>query len=111
MSKESNLLAGLIIGVAAGAVAGLMLAPSSGKETREALKNKTKGLKADLDAKLNALDENVVDDLKEKFSDVKEEASAEYKKVAAKVRKLEQEIEDKIKSLRQQADKLNTENS
>ena len=40
MSSDSKLLLGLILGAATGAVAGLLLAPASGKETRENLSDK-----------------------------------------------------------------------
>ena len=35
MSSDAKLLVGLILGAAAGAVAGILIAPASGKETRE----------------------------------------------------------------------------
>ena len=52
MSNDSKLLLGLIVGVAAGAVAGLLIAPSSGKETREKIKESAANFKDELDKKL-----------------------------------------------------------
>lgn len=109
MSRESNLLARLILGLAVGAIGGLLLAPNSGKETREFIKLKAKNFKEEIDKKLDALDSSSLDDLKESFRHVKDEASAEYQKIAQKVRDLEKEIEKKIKALRKQANKLNSE--
>ena len=37
MSKETNFLAGLLVGAAAGAIVGILTAPSSGKDTRKKL--------------------------------------------------------------------------
>jgi gas vesicle protein len=42
MSKESNIISGFVLGVMAGAAAGLLLAPNSGKRTRKKIKTKTK---------------------------------------------------------------------
>lgn len=44
MSNQSNTLLGLITGIAIGGLAGLLLAPKSGKETREDLSAKAKEL-------------------------------------------------------------------
>ncbi|MEI6498606.1 MAG: YtxH domain-containing protein [bacterium] len=42
MSKK-NLILGTMLGLAAGAVAGVLMAPKSGKESRELLAKKSKG--------------------------------------------------------------------
>lgn len=109
MSKESNLLAGLIIGLAGGVVAGLLLAPNSGKETRNYLKQKSSDLKNNIDKKLASLDTDTLSDLKEKFSDVKDEASKEYQNIAQNIRNLEKEIEEKVRNIKTQAKKLDNE--
>ena len=109
MSKESNLLAGLIIGLAGGVVAGLLLAPNSGKETRNYLKQKSSDLKSDIDEKLASLDTDALSDLKEKFSAVKDEASKEYQNIAQNIRNLEKEIEEKVRNIKNQAKKLDNE--
>ena len=44
MSKKGKFGLGLLLGAAVGAVAGILTAPKSGKETREDLKNKGKEL-------------------------------------------------------------------
>jgi len=113
MSKDSKLLLGLIVGVAAGAAAGLLIAPSSGKETREKIKEASTNFKEDLDKKLNELssklDKETIDDIKNQFGNLKGKAKEEYDIVAKKVKDLEHEIETKIKDLKKQAAKLNSE--
>ncbi len=44
MVRGNKFLAGLVAGAAVGAVASLLLAPKSGKETRQALRNKAGAL-------------------------------------------------------------------
>jgi len=109
MSSDSKLLLGLILGAATGAVAGLLLAPASGKETRENLAEKAGELKSDLDKKFNELSKKIQDldkeslnDFKEKFSDVKSSVKEKYDKVYAKVKDLEKELSEKIESIRKE---------
>lgn len=113
MSNDSKLLLGLIIGAAAGTVAGLVLAPAPGKETREKIKEASTNFKDDLDKKLNELssklDDETIDDIKNKFGNLKGKAKEEYDIVAKKVKDLEQEIETKIKDLKKQVANLNSE--
>lgn len=113
MSNESNLLLGLVVGVAAGAVAGLLIAPTSGKETREKIKESAATFKEDLDSKLtklsSKLDEETITNIKNKVGDLKGKAKEEYNAIVEKVKNLEHEIETKIKDLKKQAAKLNSE--
>ena len=48
--ENQKAVLGFILGVTAGALAGLLLAPSSGEETRSKINNKAKGVKDDLGA-------------------------------------------------------------
>lgn len=113
MSNDSKLLLGLIVGAAAGAVAGLVLAPSSGKETREKIKEAATNFKVDLDTKLNELssklDDETIADIKNMAGNLKGKAKEEYDVVAKKVKDLEQEIEAKIKDLKNQASKFTSD--
>ena len=109
MSSDSKLLLGLVLGAATGAVAGLLLAPASGKETRENLAEKAGELKSDLDKKFNELskklkdlDKESLNDFKEKFGDVKASVKEKYDKVYAKVKDLEKELSEKIESIRKE---------
>lgn len=45
MTKKAKLTAGAILGAAAGVVAGLLVAPKSGKETRNDIKHQAAALK------------------------------------------------------------------
>lgn len=113
MSNDSKLLLGLIVGVAAGAVVGLLIAPTSGKETREKLKESVANFKDDLDKKLNKLssklDDETINDIKDQFGNLKGKAKEEYDVIAKKVKDLEQEIEAKINHLKKQAANINSE--
>jgi gas vesicle protein len=58
--------AGLIIGAAAGAVAGVLFAPDKGTETRKKISDKTKSLKNDLTEKIDSIRETIEAKLHEK---------------------------------------------
>jgi len=118
MSSDSKLLLGLIVGATAGAIAGLMLAPASGKETREKIVDKASELKSDLDKKfvdlsnkIHELDKDSLKDFKEKFHDVTGAVKEKYAHVAAKVKKLEKELADKIESLKKEAKEVDAKSN
>ena len=70
--STSNLLLGLLAGVAAGAALGILFAPEKGSVIRKQIKDKTRDLTGEMDDMLNELKEQVtgvMDDLKEKLSD------------------------------------------
>ncbi len=72
MSK-SKVLAGLLVGAAAGAVLGLLLAPEKGSDTRKKLSDKK-----------NKLGE----DLKNKFGEVKETIKGKYDNIRSDANEL-----------------------
>ena len=75
MSTTSKFFAGFLIGGAVGAIAGILLAPKSGAETREMLKNSTVDAlkKADETVKeIQAKADDVVNDLQKKGEEIKE---------------------------------------
>ena len=75
MSTATKFLAGFLIGGAVGAVAGILLAPKSGAETREMLKNSATDAmkKADATVKeIQAKADDVVSDLQKKGDEIKE---------------------------------------
>ena len=115
MSNDSKLLLGLVVGVAAGAVAGLLLAPTSGKESRSKLKETSRNFKEDVEDKLKSLSDKIdresLNDLKETFKGSKGKLKDEYDTIAKKVKDLEQEIEAKIKSIKNKTSNQNPENS
>ena len=76
MSKETNsFLKGLAIGALTGAVAGILLAPKSGEETREDIKK-------------------LAVDIKEKAVDTYEKARAEVEKKIEQVKKAGEKIDE-----------------
>ena len=70
MSK-SKLLAGLLVGAAAGAVLGILMAPDKGSETRKKLSKKKDKLGEDLKNKFGEVKET----LKGKYENIKSEAN------------------------------------
>lgn len=54
MDKNQKVVLGFILGVAAGAVAGILLAPESGEETRRKISDKAKNYKDDLSGQINS---------------------------------------------------------
>ena len=118
MSNDSKLLVGLILGAAAGAIAGLLMAPASGKETREKIKGSVGNFKEDLDNKLSEISDKIKDldggsleDIKNKFESIKEDAKAKYSKMTDKLKDLESEIEDKINDIKNKPQDTDPENA
>ena len=70
MSK-SKLLAGILIGAAAGAVLGILLAPDKGAETRKKLSQKKDKMGEDLMNKFGEVKETI----KEKYHSIRKEAN------------------------------------
>lgn len=52
MTNDQKVIVGFLCGVAAGALAGILLAPSSGEETRKKIADKASDLKDDLSSQL-----------------------------------------------------------
>lgn len=106
MSNQSNVVIGVIAGIALGAVAGLLLAPESGAETRAKLKEKSSDLKDSIQDHLNALSEHLDNDTLQKIKDeidgAQETAKEEYQEITNKIKALEAEIEAKIKAVKNQ---------
>lgn len=74
-SSTTKFLCGFLIGGAVGAIAGILLAPKSGAETREMLKNSAADAikKADATVKeIQAKADNVVSELQRKGDEIKE---------------------------------------
>lgn len=74
-STTTKFLCGFLIGGAVGAIAGILLAPKSGEETRKMLKDSTMDAlkKADATVKeIQAKADDVVTDLQKKGDEIKE---------------------------------------
>ena len=76
MKRAKNIAFGAIIGTAAGAVAGILLAPKSGKKTRKALARRT---------------EETFDKTRENVSETSERISRSVEEKAAKLRSAAEE--------------------
>lgn len=83
-SKNSGAVLGsLILGALGGAIAALLLAPKSGKETREELKVKAEKLKAELD--------EYTSDFSKKAQKVKEDLEEKLKQTEAEIKNMSEE--------------------
>ncbi len=71
--NSSKVLLGILGGVAAGAIAGILFAPAKGSKTRQRIMNKGKGY---------------ADDLKDKFEDLYQDVADKYKKVVEDTREM-----------------------
>jgi gas vesicle protein len=86
MSKDkttSKFAIGTILGVVAGAIAGILFAPKSGKETREDIKDETKKLAHGAEAELKKLEGEIASKLKSSklASSIKKEAEQIVKEI------------------------------
>lgn len=75
--KNSNVLLGILGGVAAGAIAGILLAPDKGSKTRKKIKQKASTIKSDLQTEFDEFIEKMegkYEQLAEKAEDIKEAA-------------------------------------
>jgi gas vesicle protein len=54
MTNDQKVIVGFLCGVAAGALAGILLAPNSGEETRKIISDKATDLKDDLSNQLSS---------------------------------------------------------
>ena len=102
-------------GAAAGAIVGILTAPSSGKDTRKKIAKKSGELKADLEEKyhkiskkISELEADTVEDFKEKFYDVKGTIKDKYAHVSSKVKDLEKELATKMEELKKQAKEVDS---
>lgn len=93
--KKTTFLKGTIIGAAIGALAGILLAPKSGKETQADIKRKMKGTYEDIQRRLEAMSEEVtgrVDHLKEAAKELKGEAKEESQELIHRAEVLKQDL-------------------
>lgn len=92
---RKNFWKGTILGVVAGAVAGVLLAPKSGKETQEDIKRKVIGTYEDIQRRLEKMSDEVggrVDTLKEAAKELKGEAKEESQELIRRAEVLKQDL-------------------
>jgi gas vesicle protein len=80
--NSSKVLLGVLGGIAVGAIAGVLLAPASGKKTRKRIMNKTKDYAGDLKDQLNDLKDNVSHKFNGYLEDAKEVIDRNEKLIA-----------------------------
>ncbi len=86
--KSSNVLLGIVGGLAAGAVLGVLFAPDKGTNTRKKIAKKSSDLKDNLTDSFNDFVSNVEDkykDLASKASGLMEEGSDNLEKINKKI--------------------------
>jgi gas vesicle protein len=95
MGKKTNVAKGTIFGIIIGAVAGLLLAPKSGKETQADIKRKIKTTANDIQQRLEKMSDEVsgrVDVLKEAAKDLRGEAKEESQELIKRAEVLKQDL-------------------
>ncbi len=93
--KKTSVAKGTLIGIVIGAVAGLLLAPKSGKDTQAEIKRKVKGTYQDLHNNLENLSDELaghVDNLKVAAGELKGEAKEESQDLIRKAEILKQDM-------------------
>jgi gas vesicle protein len=80
--STSNFLIGMLIGGAAGAIAGILYAPDKGSETRKKIKEKSGELKEDIEKTFEEIKSHIV---KEK-DDIRKGAEGTAKKTSGRPR-------------------------
>ena len=102
--NNRNFWKGTLVGAAVGAVAGLLLAPKSGKETQADLRQAARGVVGDLDRRANEVWGDLtgrIDDLKEVAQDLTGEARQESQELIARAELLKRELRDSASKLAQ----------
>jgi gas vesicle protein len=100
--NNRNFWKGTLVGAAVGAVAGLLLAPKSGKETQADLRQAARGVAGDLDRRATEVWSDLtgrIDDLKEAAQDLTGEARQESQELIARAELLKHELRDSASKL------------
>lgn len=103
MSKNKKFGLGLLIGAVAGAIAGLLTAPKSGKETRDDLKNKAGEMKGSAERKLKEAHKELgklSDQAKAEAVKLKGKAQSEMNDLAKKADDLKEKVKAAITSIK-----------
>lgn len=93
--SHNKFLKGTVIGALLGSVAALLLAPKSGKETQDDLRRKAKGVKRDVDTRVNTMVDDLtgrISSLKEAARDLKGEAKEESQDLVKRAERLKEDL-------------------
>ena len=110
MSKK-NVVKGTLIAGLVGMVAGLLLAPKSGKETREDIRGKLKDGTADVRQRLDLLGDQVTEQLdmvKDLGKDLKADAKLESQDLIVRAEAFKANLRDAVKDLSKSTKKTQT---
>ncbi|OCB76054.1 YtxH domain-containing protein [Flavobacterium crassostreae] len=94
--KTDNVILGVLGGLAAGAILGILYAPDKGEKTRKRIKDKSMDCADDLKCKLDA----VVENISEKYNDLKKESKEMYAEGKSKIEQAHQDLENQAKNLK-----------
>jgi gas vesicle protein len=92
---------GIALGAVAGAIAGLLLAPKSGRDTREAIRAELVELNGKLVGRLETLEDFTRETYAEAVATVIAECAAARKIPADQIRELEAQLKDGYEAVRQ----------
>jgi gas vesicle protein len=105
MGKKANIAKGTFFGLIVGAIAGVLLAPKSGKETQADIKRKIKETVSDIQGRLEKMSGELsgrVDTLKEAAKDLHGEAKEESQELVKRAEVLKQDLRISASNLAKQ---------
>ncbi len=107
--KKDSFVRGTIIGAAIGTVAGILLAPKSGRETRQDLKRKAKYLRQDATKRVEQMRRDLggrIDELKTVAKDLRGEAREESQALIERAEHLKEDLRTSASRIGRNGSKL-----
>jgi len=90
--KTDKVILGLLGGIAAGAILGVLFAPDKGTATRKKIKDKSTDYSEDLKGKIDT----VMETISKKYEDLKSEGQDLYAKGKSKVENAKKDIQSEV---------------